>query len=493
MQLPRRLPRCRFRWLTGVTAAALVAAASGTLSTAATSAASAGCSVRYAVSSQWPGGFTASVAVTNLGDPVSSWNLTWDFSAGQQVTQGWNATYAQSGTTVTAASATWDAALGTGGSAAIGFNGSWNNLSNPVPTDFALNGVACTGSATSSPSPSPSATATSSPSPTPSPTATGSLPGSFQWQSSGVLISPQSDATHNLVAIKDPSVVYYNGQWNVFASTVDASGNYSMVYLHFTNWSQASTATQYYLDQTPIGSGYKTAPQVFYFAPQNLWYLVYQTGNNAAYSTNPDITNPAGWSAPHYFYSAMPPIIQQNIGSGYWVDMWVICDSANCYLFSMDDNGHLYRSQTSVANFPNGMSQPVIAASNATPDNFFEADNVYKVAGTSQYLLIVEAIGSDGRRYFTAYTSNAIDGTWSALAATQSNPFARSSNTTFTGTPWTQDISSGEMIRSGYDQTLTISPCHLQYLYQGHDPNATGSYNALPWRIGMLTQTNSTC
>ena len=38
------LPRHRFRWLTGVAAAALVAAASGTLSTAVTRAASAGCS-----------------------------------------------------------------------------------------------------------------------------------------------------------------------------------------------------------------------------------------------------------------------------------------------------------------------------------------------------------------------------------------------------------------------------------------------------------------
>jgi endo-1,4-beta-xylanase len=189
----------------------------------------------------------------------------------------------------------------------------------------------------------------------------------------------------------------------------------------------------------------------------------------------------------------MPSIISQNIGSGFWVDMWVICDSANCYLFSMDDNGHLYRSQASLANFPNGMSQPVIAASNSTPNNFFEADNVYAVAGHNQYLLIVEAIGSSGRRYFTAYTSTAINGTWAPLAASQANPFIAASNVTFSGTAWTQDFSSGEMIRSGYDQTLTISPCNIQYLYQGHDPSANQSYNLLPWRLGLVTQSNSTC
>jgi endo-1,4-beta-xylanase len=319
------------------------------------------------------------------------------------------------------------------------------------------------------------------------------LPASYQWTSSGPLIAPKSDATHSLVGIKDPSVVYYDGRWNVFASTTNSAGGYSMVYLSFTDWSQAGSATQYYLDQTAIGTGYKTAPQVFYFAPQNLWYLVYQTGDNAAYSTNSDLTNPSGWSAPENFYSSMPSIIQQNIGSGYWVDMWVICDSANCYLFSMDDNGHLYRSQTSVSSFPNGMADTVIAAQDANSHNLFEADNVYKVAGSDQYLLIVECIGSNGHRYFRALTSGGIAGSWTPLTASESSPFAGAANVTFSGTAWTDDISSGEMVRAGYDQTMTVNPCAMQYLYQGVDPNSGQPYNLLPWRIGLLTQTNSGC
>lgn len=100
--------------------------------------------------------------------------------------------------------------------------------------------------------------------------------------------------------------------------------------------------------------------------------------------------------------------------------------------------------------------------------------------------LIVEAIGSSGHRYFTAYTSSAISGSWTALAASQSNPFIAASNVTFGGTAWTHDFSSGEMIRAGYDQTLNIGPCNIQYLYQGHDPSATGSYNSLPWRLGLV-------
>lgn len=337
------------------------------------------------------------------------------------------------------------------------------------------------GTSTSTP---PTSTSTTSSGTSPS----ASLPSGFTWSSSGVLISPKSDS-YNVIALKDPSVVHYNGKYHVFASTVRSSG-YNLVYMSFTDWNQANSATFHYLDQTPIGSGYRAAPQVFYFAPQSTWYLVYQNGN-AAYSTNSDISNPNGWSAPKTFYSGMPSIIQNNIGNGYWVDMWVICDSVNCHLFSSDDNGHLYRSQTSINNFPNGMSEPVIALSDSNKNNLFEACNVYKVG--DEYLLLVEAIGSGGRRYFRSWTSNSISGPWTGLADTQSNPFARSNNVAFSGTPWTTDISHGEIVRTQVDQTLTISPCNMLYLYQGKNPSAGGSYNDLPWRIGLLTQTNSPC
>jgi endo-1,4-beta-xylanase len=499
------LSRYRSRWLAATAAAAAAVAATGVLTTVSTSAASTGCSVTYTISSQWPSGFGANVSITNLGDPISSWTLTWDFTAGQQITSGWNATFSQSGTKVTASSVSYNGSLGTGGSTSIGFNGSWNNVSNPVPTDFAVNGVACNGSSPPPSSPPPSSPPPTSPppsspppsspppsSPPPSSPPPGGLPSSFHWSSSGVLISPHADS-HNIIAVKDPSVVQYNGTWYVAASTVNSSGAYGMEFLSFSNWSQANSATPVYADQTAIGGGYKTAPQLFYFAPQGLWYVVYQMGSNIGYSTNSNIANPSGWSATKTFYSGMPSIISQNIGSGYWVDAFVICDSANCYLFSMDDNGHLYRSQTSLSNFPNGMGNTAIAASNSSPYSFFEADNVYKVAGQNQYLLIVEAIGSDGHRYFTSYTAPSLTSSWSSLASTESNPFARSTNTTFPNGAWTQDISSGEMIRSSYDQSLTISPCKIQYVYQGDAPGNYSNYNAIPWRIGMLTQTNSTC
>ncbi|KIK68682.1 glycoside hydrolase family 62 protein [Collybiopsis luxurians FD-317 M1] len=308
---------------------------------------------------------------------------------------------------------------------------------------------------------------------------------SFKWTSSGQLIGPKNDGS-GIVALKDPSIIFYNGAYHVFASTATAAG-YNLVYLSFTDFSQAQSATFHYLDQTPIGAGYRAAPQVFHMTSQNLWYLIYQDGN-AAYSTNTDITNPAGWSAPKHFFSSMPSIITQNIGAGYWVDMWVICDSSNCYHFSSDDNGHLYRAQTSLANFPNGMGNVVIALEDSNPNNLFEASNVYKVG--SQYLLIVECIGTSGERYFRSWTSSSLSGSWTALAATEQNPFAGTANVQFPSGAWTNDISHGEAIRSNVDQTMTISDCGpQQYLYQGLPIGSSGDYNTLPWKLALLTST----
>jgi hypothetical protein len=110
--------------------------------------------VDYKVASQWTDGFTGDVTVTDLGDPISGWTLTWSFGAGQQVTQAWNATVTQSGAQVTARNASYNGGLGTNASVTFGFNGSWSG-SNPIPTSFALNGTTCTGSVPTSPPTSP--------------------------------------------------------------------------------------------------------------------------------------------------------------------------------------------------------------------------------------------------------------------------------------------------------------------------------------------------
>jgi hypothetical protein len=72
------------------------------------------------------------------------------------------------------------------------------------------------------------------------------------------------------------------------------------------------------------------------------------------------------------------------------------------------------------------------------------------------------------------------------------NMFAGAENVKFTGRTWSEGVSHGEMIRDGFDQTLSIDPCQpLRFLYQGLDmeKNRKYDYIELPYRLGLITAT----
>ncbi|WP_232326091.1 cellulose binding domain-containing protein [Microbispora sp. ATCC PTA-5024] len=102
-----------------------------------------GCAVTYADTS-WSTGFTASVTITNTGAaPIDGWTLRFAFpSTGQRLTQGWSATWSQSGSAVTAVNMPWNAVIRPGASVQIGFNGAHTGA-DPHPAAFTLNGTAC--------------------------------------------------------------------------------------------------------------------------------------------------------------------------------------------------------------------------------------------------------------------------------------------------------------------------------------------------------------
>ena len=102
------MSRSRSTMIVSVSAGAAMMA-SAAVAVAPAGAAVAGCSVAYTVSSQWQGGFNADVSITNLGDPLSGWTLTWSYGPGQTATQAWNASVTQSGAAVTAAAGAADA------------------------------------------------------------------------------------------------------------------------------------------------------------------------------------------------------------------------------------------------------------------------------------------------------------------------------------------------------------------------------------------------
>lgn len=299
------------------------------------------------------------------------------------------------------------------------------------------------------------------------------LPRTFKWRSTGPIIAPKSPPGRDFVSIKDPSIVVADGVYHVYATVFDrAAKGWSAVYFNFTDWTKAGAAPQFHMANAPTRG--TVAPQQFYFAPKKKWVLVYQWG--ASYSTSDVPDKPQSWTRP-------APLLAN--GPAGAIDFWTICDNAFCYLFFSADNGKLYQSKMPIANFP-GTFQGYKTIMTDTTANLFEASNVFKLKDQNKYLLLVEAMSP---RYFRSWTSTSLDGPWTPLAATQQNPFAGRANVTFEGgKAWTSDISHGDMVRTNPDQTMTIDPCDMKFLYQGADPNARpGDYGLIPYRLGLLT------
>ncbi len=309
----------------------------------------------------------------------------------------------------------------------------------------------------------------------------------FTWVSSQSLIAPPKSEAMKYYGVKDPSIVYSNGRYHVFMTTAGDNG-WGLAYTSFKDWAEASAATLKPLDQSPMGPGYRAAPQVFYFAPQDLWYLVYQ-GGDPMYSTSRDISDPTSWTAPKPFFNVAPDVVKQPSGEAAWLDFWVICDDKTCYLFFTDDHGGFFRAETPLEQFPNGFHNTTLVMEADVPEDMFEASNTYKVEGTDTYITLIEAIGPKGR-YFRIWQSDRLDGTWVPVGGDK-NIFAGPDNVVFKGKPWSEGVSHGEMVRSGEDQTLTIDPCKpLTFLYQGLNPNGkVDDYLKLPYRLGILTAT----
>ena len=288
------------------------------------------------------------------------------------------------------------------------------------------------------------------------------LPTEFSWRSSDPLVLASSDDA----SIKDPTVVLFNDieeTWLVYVTTI-IGRELSIAFLSFTDWGQAGAAEQTPMSSNEDFSGYMAAPQLFYFAPQDLWYLVYQTPE-PSYSYTKDPTDVSSWSAPTQF---MPmPSIVTNEGKDS-IDYWVICDDNDCYMFFSANNCKLYRVQTTREEFPNGFKEnttEMIMEDDPSSMRLFNSCNVYKLAGMNQYLLLVLAMNGV-QRYYQSWTSDRLNGSWTRLADTEFNSFASIHNVT--NADWVEGgIEHGEMLRRNPDETMTIDTCNMQYLFTG--------------------------
>ena len=107
--------------------------------------ANASCAVHYAISNSWPGGFGASITITNRATTaINGWTLTFTWpDSGEGVQSGWNGTWTQSGPKVTVASASWNGTIAaSGGAVSLGFNGT-DTGQDPAPAAFYINDAVC--------------------------------------------------------------------------------------------------------------------------------------------------------------------------------------------------------------------------------------------------------------------------------------------------------------------------------------------------------------
>jgi hypothetical protein len=286
--------------------------------------------------------------------------------------------------------------------------------------------------------------------------------------------------------MKDPSVIFYQGRWHLFCTIRGQNRSHQIEYLTFGDWKGTDKAKRHLLK---MHSGYFCAPQVFYFRPHRKWYLICQASDEswepkyaAAYATTTNITDPASWSP-------LAPLGHRSANGKSGLDFWVICDAAKAHLFFTTLDGRMWREETSLARFPTGWSEPVLAIKN----DIFEASHTYKLRGLDKYLTVVEAQGGHGWRYFKAYLADRLDGEWTPLAATKEKSFASMANTQPVGKRWTDCISHGELLRAGFDEQLEVDPTNLRFVFQGvMDRERAGKpYGQIPWRLGMLQPVRS--
>lgn len=87
------------------------------------------CHVSYAAT-QWPGGFEATVTITNddgMAAPLTGWTLTLPFGGDQRITNAWNAVVTQNGQQVTASNEPYNGTVPDLGTVTFGFTGTWTS------------------------------------------------------------------------------------------------------------------------------------------------------------------------------------------------------------------------------------------------------------------------------------------------------------------------------------------------------------------------------
>ena len=224
-------------------------------------------------------------------------------------------------------------------------------------------------------------------------------------------------------------------------------------------------------------SRYGCAPQVLYYQPQRKWYLIYQIRDLDSlplpfFSMTTTISKPETWSNPE--------LLVRDFNGVKWIDFWVICDKTKAYLFYTQEHSHVTIRSTSLEKFPNGWSE-----GKKVFGGVHEAVHVYKVKGHDEFHMIYE-LNKGGIRSFGLAVAENLAGPWKKVtdnyATYDQFKYIGKTNT------WTEMVSHGEVIRTGYNQQMEYEPKNCKWLIQGIlKKNLKVPYLSLPWKLGIMS------
>ncbi|WP_110517827.1 cellulose-binding domain-containing protein [Herpetosiphon llansteffanensis] len=172
------------------------------------------CAISYTIVGQWQGGFQGDIVIRNNGtSSINNWTLTWNFN-NQVISQLWGGSYSQTGNAVSVSNQAWNGTIASNASVQLGFIASWAT-SNPTPSNFQLNGLACNGGTL------PTATnvvptATRTPAPTATsvvPTAT-RTPAPTGWNPPSNLVTPLNEVWQHVESTYGNLYGFRNYGWD---------------------------------------------------------------------------------------------------------------------------------------------------------------------------------------------------------------------------------------------------------------------------------------
>jgi hypothetical protein len=299
--------------------------------------------------------------------------------------------------------------------------------------------------------------------------------GENKWHVSDPILRPGPKGSFDEVAVKDPSIVFFKGAWHLFY-TARSETEYTTGYVSARQLTGLQSAPRHELPMIRGKTRYGCAPQVFYYEPQRRWYLIFQNRDanyQPMFSTTTTISEPSSWSTP-------APLLRKD-SQAKWIDFWVICDKTKAYLFYTQAHQGVIVRSTNLADFPGHWS-----AGKMVFGNVHEAVHVYKVKGRAEFHMVYE-LNKGGIRSFGLAVAENLAGPWREIT----DRYATGDQLVTAGEmrPWTQMVSHGEALRSGYDQRMEYDPQACRWLIQGiRKDELKGPYPALPWKLGLITR-----